>query len=420
MAMLGTLSIGLAFAPALYAKKKPDANAAPKAEEKPKSIFDGIDITKAVWPNPPAITRIRYISYFSGEKYVPPSAQPQQKKKQGWMDRVAGAATGQKIEEKPRWEMLVASGVAVNSKGLAYVADSKVRAIFIVNPATGQFDMIKNGSDAHFTWLTGLAVDDSDRLFACDSGLHHVLVFNAQHKIEGTISKGLYDPGGVAVDNENRLLYVTDAEQDLVQVYDADYPYTLIRTLGVPGKKHSSTVPGEFSKPTNVTVDKDGNVYVADTWNNRIEIFDADGQFIRAFGKSGDGPGYFARPKGLAIDSDGHVWVADTMQDRVQVFSPDGKLLIWMGGHGLLPGMFQSINSIAIRDNKVYTTEQFPGRMQVFQYITDSEAIKERDRRTAEAQKKLAERRGVSSSEAPAAAKPETAPAVQPAATTKK
>ena len=58
-------------------------------------------------------------------------------------------------------------------------------------------------------------------------------------------------------------------------------------------------------------MDKDGNVYVTDTMNNRVEIFDADGKFISTFGKNGDGPGYFARPKGIAVDSDGHIWVAD-------------------------------------------------------------------------------------------------------------
>ncbi len=90
-------------------------------------------------------------------------------------------------------------------------------------------------------------------------------------------------------------------------------------------------------------MDGDGNLFVSDTLNNRVQVFDADGKFIRAFGKAGDGPGYFARPKGIAVDSDGHVWVADAVQDRVQVFTPEGQLLIWMGGNGLLPGQFSSL-----------------------------------------------------------------------------
>jgi hypothetical protein len=129
-------------------------------------------------------------------------------------------------------------------------------------------------------------------------------------------------------------------------------------------------------------VDPDGNLYVSDTFNNRVEMFDADGDFIRQFGKAGDGPGYFARPKGIAIDRDSHVWVADAMQDRVQVFTREGRLLIWMGGHGLLPGQFSSLEGLTIdKQNRVITSEQFPGRVQIFRYFTDAEAEAERARR---------------------------------------
>ena len=289
---------------------------------------------------------------------------------------------------------MIPNGVAVDSKGLAYIADSKVRAIFIVNTETGDYQMIKNGSDARFQWLTGLAIDDADRLFVSDSGLHHVLVFGPNHKVESSITEGLYDPGGLAIDNENRLLYVSDAEQDMVLVYDADPPHKLLRKIGKPGTKHTSTAPGEFAKPTGVAVDQDGNLYVSDTWNNRIEVFDADGNFIRTFGKAGDGPGYFARPKGIAIDGDGHVWVADAVQNRVQVFTPEGRLLIWMGGHGMMPGQFQSLANLAIdKNNRVFTTEQLAGRMQIFRYVTNAEAKAEKERRDLDAKKKVEERR---------------------------
>ncbi len=355
-----------------------------------KNIFEGLDLSKFVWPNPPQITRIKYLTFWSGEKLEVQA----QKKKSSWMERVSGiAAGGSQADFKPRWQLVVPNGIAIDSKGKVYVADSKVRAIFIIDVETGKYEMLKNGTDARFTWPTGLAMDDSDRLFSADSGMKRVLVFGPDHKVEGVIDRGLVAPAGLAVDNENRLLYIADPEQDQVFVYDADPPFKKIRALGTPGKGHSLNTPGDFSKPIGVAVDKDGYLYVTDTWNNRVEVFDADGNFIRTWGKAGDGPGYFARPKGIAIDGDGHVWVADSVQERVQLFTPEGRLLLWMGDHGLLPGSFMALESIAIdANNRVFTTEQFPGRLQVFRYRSDAEAKAERDQREQDAKKKAEER----------------------------
>lgn len=399
LATASVLSLALIASPWVYGKdKKKDSKVAEEAatpENKFGKIFQNLDLSKIVWPNPPAITRIKYLNYWSGEKFI---EKKQEKKKAGWMERVSGVTTGETRDTRPRWQLVVPNGIAVDSKNRVYVGDSKVRAIFIVDVETGNYEMMKNGADGRFQWITGLAIDDSDRLFVADSGLKHVLVFDSNRKIEGSIAEGMYDPGNLAIDNENRLLYVTDAEQDLVLVYDADPPFKLLRKIGKPGTKHTSTAQGEFARPTGVAVDQDGNLYVSDTWNNRIEVFDADGNFIRTFGKSGDGPGYFARPKGIAIDSDGHVWVADAVQDRVQVYTPEGRLLIYMGGHGMFPGQFQSLVNLAIdKNNRIFTTEQMAGRLQIFRYIPNEEAKAELDRRNAEAKKKVDERRSAKS-----------------------
>lgn len=379
----------IASSAAFGKKKKTEAAPPTTPESKIKYFYEHADMSKIVWPNPPSIARIRYLNYWSGEKFVKPT----EKKKSSWMERVAGVATGETADSKPRWQLVVPNGVGVDSKGRVYIADSKVRAVFVVDPESGSYEMIKNGVNANFQWLTGLMVDESDRIFVADSGMHRVLVFGPNRKVESSITERIADPGNMAIDEENRLLYVTDAEQDLVLVYDADAPHKFIRSIGKPGTKHTSTARGEFAKPTGVAVDKDGNVFVADTWNDRIQVFDADGQFIRTFGRAGDGPGYFARPKGIAIDSDGHLWVADQVQDRVQVFTPEGRLLIYMGGHGLLPGQFQSVVNITIdKNNRVLTTEQMPGRLQIFRYVTNAEAKAELERRDAEAKANTEER----------------------------
>jgi DNA-binding beta-propeller fold protein YncE len=367
----------------LYAGGKKKQEPAPKAKP---NILELLDYSKIVWPNPPAITRIKYLNYFSGEKFQPAT---QQKQKVSWMDRLSGVATGETKAEKPSFQLVTPYGVVVDSQGRLCVADSKVLAVFIFDTKTKDLDLIKNGSHARFGWITGLAIDDADRLFVADSKMRRVVVFDPQHQVEGTISEGMASPGGMAIDTENRYLYVSDADLDQVLVYDADPPYKLLRKLGTTGKDHTLTAPGDFARPSNVAVDHDGNLYVSDTLNDRVEIFDAEGNFIRTFGKPGDGPGYFARPKGIAIDGDGHVWVADAVQNRVQVFTSEGRLLIWMGETGKLPGQFSSIAGLTIdKSNRVFTSEQYPGRVQMFQYISDAEAMAERDRRMAERQKK--------------------------------
>jgi len=371
---------GLAAAPLFAGKKKKEEVKRPDT-----NILEKIDYSKLVWPNPPAPTRVRYLNYFCCDKYVPVS----EKKKSSWMDRMAGGETdAQRQETKPTFALWTPYGMAVDSKGSVYIADGKVGAIFIFNTETKDLQMIKHGADARFGDIIGLAMDDADRMFVSDTKLRRILVFDKNHKVEGSISEGVVDPGGMAIDNENRFLYVADPALDQVLVYDAD-KFNLIRKIGTAGKKHTLTEPGQFAVPTNVAVDSDGNLYVTDTYNNRVEVFDADGKFIRAWGKAGDRPGYFSRPKGIAIDADGHVWVADAVQDILQCYTADGQFLMWMGGHGLFPGQFRALAGVYFdRNNRMFTSEQYPGRVQMFRYFTDDEAREQIKQRQAGVDKK--------------------------------
>lgn len=360
-----------AFSTHAYAGKKKNA-AAPDTKKEGRLVFD---INKLVWPNPPAVARIRFLDEFTGEKIDLSSKQPKAKPKQSWMDRLAGTKPQADQDIKIPFQLLRPFGIAVNSKGKIYVADQGVGAIFIFDPETHNVELIGNGRQARFGLIIGLAIDDNDRVFVSDDKFRQVSVFNAKHEQEAAFGADiLARPGGIAIDTENRLLYVVDTESDVVDVFDADN-FKLLRKIGTPGKKHTLTDPGTFSLPTNVAVDSEGEVYVTDTLNNRVEIFDADGKFVSMFGKSGDGPAYFARPKGIAVDADGHVWVVDAMQDKIKVFNRDGQLLICFGDHGGFPGQFQVAYGIAIdKFNRVLVSEQYRGRVQMFRYVTDAEA----------------------------------------------
>ena len=98
--------------------------------------------------------------------------------------------------------------------------------------------MIKNGKDAGFMLINGLAIDDSDRLFVSDAQSSQHTGFRQESQGRGRDSRqGLVTPAGMAIDNENRFLYVADIGLDQVLVYDADN-LTLLRRIGTPATKH--------------------------------------------------------------------------------------------------------------------------------------------------------------------------------------
>ncbi|HYV42321.1 MAG TPA: flippase activity-associated protein Agl23, partial [Thermoanaerobaculia bacterium] len=82
---------------------------------------------------------------------------------------------------------------------------------------------------------------------------------------------------------------------------------------------------GQFMEPRGLAADARGNLYVADTKNSRIQVFDGNGQFVREFGSKGSGDGQFNEPCGVAVDPQGEIWVADTWNQRIVHFNPDGK-----------------------------------------------------------------------------------------------
>jgi hypothetical protein len=100
----------------------------------------------------------------------------------------------------------------------------------------------------------------------------------------------------------------------------------------------------------------------------------------------------------------------------VQCFSQDGQLLIWMGGHGTLPGQFRDLAGLYIdKNNRIFTSEQDPGRVQMFRYVTQAEARAEYQRRLA-MEKKPAEVKPVASAPVATPATPDAKVQNEPAA----
>lgn len=129
---------------------------------------------------------------------------------------------------------------------------------------------------------------------------------------------------------------------------------------------------GQFWEPWGVAVDQDGNIYVADTWNGRIQVFDPDGRFLRKWGvfaaadpTAGDPFAMFG-PRGMAFDLDGNLLVADTGNKRILRFTPDGQFLNQIGGGGFILGRFEEPTDIAVdpRTGVIFVADSWNRRIQ--------------------------------------------------------
>ena len=115
-----------------------------------------------------------------------------------------------------------------------------------------------------------------------------------------------------------------------------------IKVAGSPvenGKSHL-TGDGQFNSPGCVATDGPGNIYVADTYNNRVQNFSPTGRFITKWGCPGSGDGQFNGPMGIAVDGSGNIYVADTFNNRIHKFSPDGAFITKWVALGLIDTQF--------------------------------------------------------------------------------
>jgi len=174
-------------------------------------------------------------------------------------------------------------------------------------------------------------------------------------------------PYGIALDSSGNV-YVADTYNHRVQKFTSSGHF--VTKWGSQGSGD-----GQFNEPYGIALDSSGNVYVADQRNHRVQKFTSSGQFVTKWGSFGSGDAQFIYPYGIAVDNTGNVYVADTYNHRVQKFTSSGHFVTKWGSQGSGDGQFNEPYGIALDSSgNVYVADTHNYRIQKFtssgQFVT--------------------------------------------------
>jgi DNA-binding beta-propeller fold protein YncE len=196
----------------------------------------------------------------------------------------------------------------------------------------------------------------------------------------GAVSPPMSAPRSLAFARDGTF-YVADSRNNRILHFDQQGQ--LLEEWGqssgnAVNNPNPSAPEGTFNEPWGVAVGRDGSVYVADTWNYRIQKFTARGRFLSmwsTFGVESEQQTFYG-PRGLAVDQQGRVYIVDTGNKRIVIFDQNGRYITQFGSAGLDPGQFDEPVGIAIGpDGTVFVADVWNQRIQSFVPSADGMAF---------------------------------------------
>jgi hypothetical protein len=241
-----------------------------------------------------------------------------------------------------------ANGI-VAYKNKLYIAETAHGRVVIIDPAKGTFEYLKGVSSPRGALKapTGLAFDSEGNMYVADTGRKEIVVYDKAGNYRDAFGKNLDKNAkivGVGVFKDD--LYALDFGASLIRVLDRKTGEQ-IRSFGYREEPNQS-----LRAPVYFTFDNAGSIFVTNIGNNKVMKYDIDGNFLGAFGGTGERPGNFVKPRGVALDDAGRIFVVDGGFNTVTVFDDEFRLLTFFGWPGLETGSLNLPAGIAVtKDN---------------------------------------------------------------------
>ncbi|HMJ64404.1 MAG TPA: peptidyl-alpha-hydroxyglycine alpha-amidating lyase family protein [Candidatus Binatia bacterium] len=249
------------------------------------------------------------------------------------------------------------SGLLVCMVALGLVGSTEAAEPRTGEPSSAAYHLVADFPRLPAGWtlgaVSGVAIDSRGDVLAFHRGEHPVLVFDRRGKFLRSFGDGMFASAhGLRVDSNDNIWVTDNANHTVIKF---DHAGKVLMTLGE--KNVAGEDAAHFNKPTDIAFAPNGDFYIADGYgNSRVVKFNKEGQFLMSWGRKGAGPGEFNLPHAVRLDAAGHVYVGDRENDRVQVFDGNGKFLRQFGGFapfGLFITPHQTLFVADGRANKV-------------------------------------------------------------------
>ena len=231
-----------------------------------------------------------------------------------------------------------------------------------------------------FDLPTGIALDGSGNVYVKDGNQNcQADKFESQGKFilqfgsctHGTIGRKVFDNSGKVAITAAGDVWVTSPDYYYMQQFDSSGKFLRIVCMANVGVKNCPVVTGFDVQPQGVALDASGNIYVTNVYPSQggfnVVKFNSHGKYLATIGSAGSGDGQFNDPEGIAVDASGDIYVADSGNNRIEKFNEDGVYQSQFGSQGSGNGQFKYPVGIAFGSGgKIYVADVGNNRVETF------------------------------------------------------